>query len=431
VSERDRDRDLTTASVGMIVFLGAWTMTFAALLFVWADVRFSAGAWPPDGEPRAPLVWPAIATVLMALSSWTLGRGLGKLTIALGLAFIGVQLVGWAALWHLGVTPSSGRYGSLMFTFGAFHALHVVVGLVGLAVGLYWRPASARNWRWFWHFVGAVWLCLFAALYLGGCMPRRKIPGPLKLAGGRVVDLPTLERGRAAYDQYCRPCHGEDGDGKGYSSYGLRPPPRDFTQALFKFGHVANGALPPDAELTRLVRHGLNGTAMLPWELSERELDSALQYLKTFLPRWSEEAPGEAIEAAPDPYGAARAAEAITRGAELYAHKAQCLACHPAYDGAAHATAPAKLKVSDFCLAWKPKARPTDEPECALPVKVLPPDFTRDPLRTVYRGSELPDLYRIIASGISGSGMPTWKGALPDDEIWALAYYVRSLQPKK
>ena len=23
--------------------------------------------------------------------------------------------------------------------------------------------------------------------------------------------------------------------------------------------------------------------------------------------------------------------------------------------------------------------------------------------------------------------MPTWKGALPDDDLWAMAYYVRSL----
>ncbi len=419
------ERAQTTASVGMIVFLGAWTMTFAALLFVWADVRFSAGAWPPDGEPRAPLVWPALATLLMAASSWTLGRGFGKLTIALGLAFIGVQVAGWSALWRLGVTPSSGRYGSLMFTFGAFHALHVVVGLVGLMVA----RAAARHWRWFWHFVGAVWLCLFAALYLGGCMPRRKISGPLKLAGGRVIDVATLTRGQAAYDQYCRPCHGEDGDGKGFSSYALRPPPRDFTQALFKFGHVANGALPSDAELGRLVRHGLNGTAMLPWELSERELDATLQYLKTFSPRWTQEAPGESIVAPPDPFGPTRAAEAIAKGADLYAHKAQCLTCHAAYDGNGNVTAPAKLKPTDFCLAWKPGARTLDERECALPVKVLPPDFTRDPLRTIYRGSELADLYRIIAAGISGSNMPTWKGALPDDDIWALAYYVHSLQP--
>ena len=49
------------------------------------------------------------------------------------------------------------------------------------------------------------------------------------------------------------------------------------------------------------------------------------------------------------------------------------------------------------------------------------------PLRTVHDGTELTDLYRTIASGIGGANMPTWKGALKEDELWGLAYYVRSL----
>src|SRR5690242_11758835 len=93
-------RRQATSFVGMAVFLGGWTMTFAALLFVWADVRLTAAAWPPDGEPRAPLTYPAVATVLMAASSWTLARRRTGATVALGLAFLGVQLAGWAALWR-------------------------------------------------------------------------------------------------------------------------------------------------------------------------------------------------------------------------------------------------------------------------------------------------------------------------------------------
>ena len=64
-----------TSFIGMAVFLGGWTMLFVALLFVWADVRLSSPVWPPDGEPRAPLVYPAVATVLIAASSWMLARG--------------------------------------------------------------------------------------------------------------------------------------------------------------------------------------------------------------------------------------------------------------------------------------------------------------------------------------------------------------------
>jgi mono/diheme cytochrome c family protein len=393
-------------------------------LFVWADVRATAGAWPPDGEPRAPLLFPTLATLVMLGSSWTLARRRRGATLALGLVFVALQIAGWTALWRLGVTPSSGRYGSLVFTFGAFHALHVVVGFLGLMLA----RASSVNWGRFWHFVGAVWLVLFAALYLAGCSDGRAIKQPLVLAGGRTITPRTLERGRAAYAQYCRPCHGDDGDGRGFSAVGLRPPPRDFTQALFKFGHVPVPQLPPDDELSRLVRRGLNGTGMRPWELSDDELDAALQYIKTFSRRWQEEPPGVAIVPSTDPFGPARADEAIARGAELYHKKAQCSACHPAYQGHVP-TAPGKLKDTDFCLAWKPGWRTLDERECAQPVRLLPPDFTRDPLRSIYAGSEIVDLYRLIASGIAGAAMPTWKGALPEDELWALAYYVRSLMP--
>jgi heme/copper-type cytochrome/quinol oxidase subunit 3 len=401
-----------TSFVGMAIFLGGWTMTFAALLFVWADLRLAAGAWPPDGEPRAPLVYPAVATLLMAVSSWSLARGRMRATLALGVAFLAVQVSGWVALWRAGVTPSSGRYGSLLYTFCAFHALHVVVGLIGLVAA----RASRRNWRMFWHYVGAVWLVLFAALYLAGCTNDHPFTQPLVMPG-RTVDAATLNRGRDAYQQYCRPCHGERGDGRGFSSPGLRPPPRDFSQALFKFGHTKDAMLPPDAELARIVRLGLNGTGMLPWDVPDHELDPLLQYIKTFSPRWRTEPQVAAITTSPDPWGAARADEAVKRGDDLFHKGAGCARCHENRE----------LKVTDYCLRWKPGYKSLDERECEQNVQELPPDLACDPLRSVHKGTELTDLYRTIAAGIGGASMPTFKGALPEDDLWALAYYVARL----
>jgi mono/diheme cytochrome c family protein len=266
-----------------------------------------------------------------------------------------------------------------------------------------------------------------------------------QLLGGRTVDAATLNRGRDVYQQYCRPCHGENGDGKGYSAWALRPPPRDLTMAVFKFGHVPAGSLPPDEELAKIVRLGLEGTAMRPWDVPSRELDALVQYLKTFSPRWHDEKPATAIALSPDPFGAAREKEAIALGEKLYHVKAQCMSCHPAYvthealwrlsDGNIRDFASemyvAQPKDSEYCLEWKPGWRKLDERECALPVRLLPPDFLRDPLRSVHAGSELGDLYRTIASGIPGASMPTWKGALPEEELWALAYYMRSLHAER
>src|SRR5437016_6029942 len=127
-----------------------------------------------------------------------------------------------------------------------------------------------------------------------GC--EKRFQQPMKL-GGQEVSAEVLNQGKDAYSQYCRPCHGENGDGRGYSSIGLRPPPRDFTQGLFKFGGVAIPGLPPDSELMRIVKGGLHGTAMLPWEVPDKELSAILQYVKTFAPqKWGQEAPGKIIE---------------------------------------------------------------------------------------------------------------------------------------
>jgi mono/diheme cytochrome c family protein len=285
---------------------------------------------------------------------------------------------------------------------------------------------------------------LFTLALVAGCGADHPFSQP-QLLGGRSVDAATLNRGRDVYQPYCRPCHGERGDGRGFSAWALRPPPRDLTHGLYKFAHVPVGSLPPDEELGRIVRLGLEGTAMRPWDVPDRELDALLQYLKTFSPRWHDEKPAAAIALSPDPFGPARENEAVAFGQKLYHVKAQCMSCHPAYvtheqlwQLSAHAIRDfstemylAQPKDSEYCLAWKPGWKKLDERECALPVRLLPPDFLRDALRSVHDGSELGDLYRTIASGIPGASMPTWKGVLPEDELWALAYYVRSLHGRR
>jgi hypothetical protein len=61
-------------------------------------------------------------------------------------------------------------------------------------------------------------------------------------------------------------------------------------------------------------------------------------------------------------------------------------------------------------------------------IKIMPPDFTFNRMRGVRDGNEVADLYSTIGAGIPGTAMPAWKGSLPtDDDLWALAYYVKSL----
>ena len=32
-----------------------------------------------------------------------------------------------------------------------------------------------------------------------------------------------------------------------------------------------------------------------------------------------------------------------------------------------------------------------------------------------------------MAAGVGGAAMPSWKGAIPEENLWALTYYVQSL----
>jgi heme/copper-type cytochrome/quinol oxidase subunit 3 len=178
-----------TAFVGMVVFLASWTMLFASLFFAYGLVRSHAPAWPPPDQPRLPLLLPGLNTLVAIGASLALERAgrtwrdatspltvtwLGMAT-ALGAAFLALQASVWWSLWGQGLRLDGGPYPSAFYALTGLHAAHVLVGLVALA-GLTWRAGRRatgtrertplRLWTIYWHFVGAVWLILYATVYL-------------------------------------------------------------------------------------------------------------------------------------------------------------------------------------------------------------------------------------------------------------------------
>jgi len=271
-------------------------------------------------------------------------------------------------------------------------------------------------------------LPLLALAACKGYSPRT-YDAPAKL-GGRTVAADVLAAGQKGYMLYCRACHGENGDGKGPAAAGLRPAPRDFTTGNFKFGAVPAGTLPRDEDLVRIVRDGLHGTAMLPWDVPQPTLAAIVQYLKTFSPRWKEEEPGEAVVATPDPW-AGRRAEAEARGRKLYHGLAQCLGCHPAYASRREIDAASRELTGNPTTDFRPDMYGPALKDSDYGAQLLAPDFTRAELRSVRAASRLEDVYRVIASGVGGTAMPSWKGSLPEADLWALAHYVESLAALK
>jgi len=270
-----------------------------------------------------------------------------------------------------------------------------------------------------------------ALLFLAGCGEQTSpFKQSMKLAG-KVVAAETLNAGRVAYLQYCRACHGDKTDGKGPAAPGLRPPPRDFTQGSFKFAGVLDQKLPRDEDLVRIVRGGLHGTAMVGWEVPDRKLDEIIQYIKTRSPKWQEDdAVGEPVAVPPDPWGEARQTQAVERGKVLYHGFAQCLGCHPAYATRQYIYDASKATLGTGTTDFRVDMYQPELKDSEYGVKILPPDFLFNELRSIDKGTELHDLYRILVAGVTGAAMPAWNPVtLPNKEadVYAIAWYVRSL----
>jgi mono/diheme cytochrome c family protein len=284
---------------------------------------------------------------------------------------------------------------------------------------------------------------LIACVFLSAaCREKPRFREPLKL-GGQEVPAETLNEGYEAYMHYCYACHGEKGDGHGPSAPGMRPPPRDFTTGDFKFAGVMAGELPNDEDLVALVRNGLDGTPMLPWDMSDRERHATVQYIKTFSERWKNETPGEqVVPEGPDPWSG-RQDEAITLGKKLYhlsgvemdpatqqmkSVLAGCNTCHPSYLTRQELTALSQKVLTrdpDFREdMYRPALKESGYKAGDKNVGVLATDFL---FHRIKNGTTPLALFRTIAAGIGGTAMPTWKGGVKDEDLWALAYYVKSL----
>jgi heme/copper-type cytochrome/quinol oxidase subunit 3 len=163
-------------------------MFFAALISCLFILRTSLPVWPPPLQPRLPIGITAANTAVLlassaavALATRALARRARREVVrwlgvagALGTLFLAVQGSEWVRLIGDGLTMSSSTYGTTFYTLIGTHALHVVGALAwlvitaGLAAGARGasRASLVRGCALYWHFVVALWLVLFVAVYL-------------------------------------------------------------------------------------------------------------------------------------------------------------------------------------------------------------------------------------------------------------------------
>jgi cytochrome c oxidase cbb3-type subunit 2 len=202
--------------------------------------------------------------------------------------------------------------------------------------------------------------------------------------------------------QQCARCHGDAGKGDGYYGKRLYPKPRDLTSGVYKFRSTASGTSPTDEDLFHTVTHGLPAGNMPDWpHLDEATRWQLVYYLKTLSPAFTDQPP-QPVDIGRDP-GVKHAD--LKRGRAVY-EQLGCAACH-GVSGRANGTSAAGL-VDDWGQA------------------IRPADLTQG---WSYRGGSEPrEIATRILTGISGAPMPSYAEATTPDDVWQLAYYVRSLQ---
>jgi mono/diheme cytochrome c family protein len=275
-----------------------------------------------------------------------------------------------------------------------------------------------------------------------------------------------LEKGSHYYRLHCLHCHGVTGNGRGPTAKWVNPHPRDYRQGLFKFQSTDQvdkaQQKPSRGDLYRTLHDGIEGTAMPAFNLlSENDLNylvsyvmhlsirgevefrtiqnnftlkgdtlqlnsgaDLVQYMKIQTNKISKKwlsSQTDPIPVAPYPnYSAKEMEDSVKRGQAMFEVNEAMLKnpkLFPKIDLE-------KLKAASCVSCHKDFGRQATFRFDDWGTLVRPADLTRG----VYRGGRRPvDIYYRIHSGINGSEMVPFGGALTGDQIWDLVNFVRAL----
>jgi cytochrome c oxidase subunit 3 len=185
----------TNEWLGIVLFIVSEAVMFGAFFAQYFYNRILSDGWPtrtglPPGFERVPAFpLPVILTVVLVASGFTAHfaqsairrddrdafQGWLIVTILLGASFLGGQAYEYTSLIvSEGFSITSGIYGTVFYSLTGLHGLHVTIGvlvLVGVLIRSFMGHFSSRSHFGvegtvlYWHFVDAVWLALYVALY--------------------------------------------------------------------------------------------------------------------------------------------------------------------------------------------------------------------------------------------------------------------------
>ncbi|HVZ56115.1 MAG TPA: heme-copper oxidase subunit III [Chitinophagaceae bacterium] len=161
------------------VAIGSIVMMFAGLTSAYI-VKSNQAAWQSVSAPR--VFWYSTATILLSSLTMLMAvrafkqremaryRNLIALTTLLGILFVVLQYVGFRQLWNSGISFRGSGGGQFLYVIAGLHAVHVIGGVIALAVMLTRAFAGAvKSYSvtpvevaaTYWHFVDLLWVYLF------------------------------------------------------------------------------------------------------------------------------------------------------------------------------------------------------------------------------------------------------------------------------
>ncbi len=195
----DAEQQQSASLLGMWAFIAQEILFFGGLFTTYLVYRWNYPSAFVEGSHHLDINLGAFNTAVLIASSLTMamavhsaqtskrGSLVGYLiaTIILGSVFLGVKVIEYSHKFHEHHVPGAFFDGppnvelffSLYFAMTGLHALHMIIGIVILAIlvfqsmrntygAAYYTPIEITGL--YWHFVDIVWIFLFPLLYLIG-----------------------------------------------------------------------------------------------------------------------------------------------------------------------------------------------------------------------------------------------------------------------
>src|ERR1700733_8422551 len=175
--------------VAMFTLIAAESAIFT--IFVVAYIYY-IGQSLSGPTPREVLDLPIFNTIFLLSSSLTImlaeralvRRAMGNFNLFWGLTILlgAIFIIGTAREWYKLITVdhltiSTNLFGTTYYSLVGLHALHVIVGLIMISIVMLLTLGGHVGERyggriellsWYWHFVDAVWVVVFLAVYVIG-----------------------------------------------------------------------------------------------------------------------------------------------------------------------------------------------------------------------------------------------------------------------